>query len=182
MSNVASKSNPVTYLTNANTPDYDPDDWLINPDLTAVDGVPVYYWWYDSVEDEIIEMTQTQKDDYDASIKSQDLNVFLNGGITINSTDNVWTDIETVTLTAGTQISVEVLAEYRRTDAIEFAIKKSVFIYYHDGTDAAFDVAELYDIGLSGFLDMQMVVSGLDVTLQVRGGNNEDWDITASTV
>lgn len=32
------------YLQSVNTPDFDPADWIINPDLTAVAGQPVRYW------------------------------------------------------------------------------------------------------------------------------------------
>ena len=30
-----------------NTPDYDPADWIINPDLSAVSGEPNKYWIID---------------------------------------------------------------------------------------------------------------------------------------
>jgi len=33
-----------------NTPDYDPAEWLINPDLTAVEGSPKRYWLLDENE------------------------------------------------------------------------------------------------------------------------------------
>ena len=31
-------------LPSVNTPDYSPKDWIINPDLTAVNGFPSKYW------------------------------------------------------------------------------------------------------------------------------------------
>jgi hypothetical protein len=34
----------LLYLESVNTPDYDTDDWLINPDLSGVSGVECYYW------------------------------------------------------------------------------------------------------------------------------------------
>lgn len=50
------------YLKSVNTPDYSSDpDVLINPDISAVDLVPIRYW--KRVGDTIIEMTQGDKDE-----------------------------------------------------------------------------------------------------------------------
>lgn len=32
------------YIKSANTPDFDPADWIINPNLAAVVGQPIKYW------------------------------------------------------------------------------------------------------------------------------------------
>ena len=35
------------FIESVNTPDFDPADWIINPDLSAVAGNPVRYWIID---------------------------------------------------------------------------------------------------------------------------------------
>jgi len=87
MANVLHRTSKV-YLTSVNTPDYPEEDWVINPDLSAVENVPVRYWVVERIEipwvppvveegfpepdpepstwvDVIREMTQEEKDAYD---------------------------------------------------------------------------------------------------------------------
>ena len=33
-----------TYKRSVNTPDYDPAEWIINPDVSALSAVPARYW------------------------------------------------------------------------------------------------------------------------------------------
>jgi hypothetical protein len=49
-----------------NTPDYDEADWIINPDLSGVEGVLPHYWKISG--DDVVEMNQTEKDAVDADI------------------------------------------------------------------------------------------------------------------
>ena len=49
------------YLESVNTPDYDVADWIINPDLAAVDGISTKYWKITG--DSVSEMTPEEKDD-----------------------------------------------------------------------------------------------------------------------
>lgn len=51
-------------LFSVNTPDFPTTDWLINPDLTAVMGVPHEYWKVSG--DTVVEMSQSEKDEVDA--------------------------------------------------------------------------------------------------------------------
>jgi len=52
-------------IGSANTPDYPLVGWIIEPDLSAVAGVPVKYW---IITDDIIsEMSQPEKDVVDAT-------------------------------------------------------------------------------------------------------------------
>lgn len=51
-------------LASVNTPDFPTVDWIINPDLSAVAGVPVEYWKI--VGDVVSEMNQSEKDAVDA--------------------------------------------------------------------------------------------------------------------
>lgn len=44
MSNVLNKTTtPADYRLSVNTPDYDPAEWFIDPDVSAVAGVPMKY-------------------------------------------------------------------------------------------------------------------------------------------
>jgi len=53
------------YLGSVHTPDYSPVDWIIDPDLSSVIGVPSKYW---NISGDIItEMTQPEKDAVDAA-------------------------------------------------------------------------------------------------------------------
>jgi hypothetical protein len=65
MANVINRTT-YQYLQSVNTPDYNAGVWLINPDLSGVDGVPQKYWKV--VADTVVEMTQPEKDAVDASM------------------------------------------------------------------------------------------------------------------
>lgn len=52
------------FKRSVNTPEYDPATWIINPDLSAVQGVFRKYWKIDG--DTVSEMTQAEKDAVDA--------------------------------------------------------------------------------------------------------------------
>lgn len=55
------------YLQSVNTPDYDSvADKVVNPDLSALEAVPVKYWKHDSGS--IVEMIQAEKDAWDNSV------------------------------------------------------------------------------------------------------------------
>jgi hypothetical protein len=61
MANVLHRQSKL-YLESVNTPDYMDGNWVINPDLSAVDGVDSQYWIIDE-NDVIREMTQVEKDE-----------------------------------------------------------------------------------------------------------------------
>jgi hypothetical protein len=69
------------YRLSVNTPDFSVADWIINPDMSAVEGVNKKY--HKVVGDNITEMTQAEKDSVDAvdedarrsSIKSQAMEI-----------------------------------------------------------------------------------------------------------
>lgn len=56
------------YRRSVNTSDFDVADWIINPDLSSVVGVPNRYWVITG--DVVSEMTQGQKDALDAATLS----------------------------------------------------------------------------------------------------------------
>lgn len=56
------------FILSVNTPDYPVEDWIINPDLTAVEGIPQKYWKI--IGDTIVEMNQSEKDAVDLNIEN----------------------------------------------------------------------------------------------------------------
>lgn len=52
-------------------PDYPSQDWIHNPDLSPVDGVPEKYWKI--ISDQVLEMTQGEKDAADLTLEYLDL-------------------------------------------------------------------------------------------------------------
>lgn len=64
MANVLNRISKA-YLQSVNTPDFDELEWIINPDLTAVEGVPPCYWVIEG--DAVREMTVEEKAIYDAA-------------------------------------------------------------------------------------------------------------------
>lgn len=64
MSNVLHRTT-LQYLKSVNTPDYDSGTWVINPDMTPVDGVLTMYWVLTG--DVLSEMSQGEKDTVDAA-------------------------------------------------------------------------------------------------------------------
>lgn len=54
------------YIKSADTPQYPPVDWIINPDLSAVQNVPRHY--IKIVGNVVSEMSRTEKDVIDAGL------------------------------------------------------------------------------------------------------------------
>lgn len=67
MSDVVNRTT-CEYLKSVNTPDYPVEDWIINPDLSALEEVPQKYWKIDG--DNVLEMTQAEKDAVDEAIEA----------------------------------------------------------------------------------------------------------------
>jgi len=66
MANVVNRTAvPLQILYSVNTPDYDPADWIINPDLSILDTVPLKYCKVSG--DLIVEMTAAEKAAVDAA-------------------------------------------------------------------------------------------------------------------
>lgn len=59
MANVVNRTTKQ-YLVSVNTPDYPTEEWIINPNLSAVQNVDKKYWKIDG--DNVVEMTQAEKD------------------------------------------------------------------------------------------------------------------------
>ena len=53
-------------IRSVNTPDYNPVDWIINPDLSAVEGFPSIYW---TITGDVVTLqNQSERDATDAAI------------------------------------------------------------------------------------------------------------------
>lgn len=72
MANVLNRTT-LQYLKSVNTPDYDPADWIINPDLSAVNGVPKKYWKISG--NSVLEMTPQEKSDKDQELANTPTNI-----------------------------------------------------------------------------------------------------------
>lgn len=59
MSSVLNRTTGV-YLKRVHTPDYPVEDWVINPDLSTVSGIPTKHWFIDT-GDVLREMTTAEK-------------------------------------------------------------------------------------------------------------------------
>lgn len=92
MSNVVHRTT-LEYRISVNLPDYDPSEWLIDPDLSRVRGVPHRYWKINS-RDQVVEMSRSEKDAVDAQISLQRIRS-VEDRITIRraSDDTLW-DLE----------------------------------------------------------------------------------------
>lgn len=83
------------FLRSVNTPEYDPADWIVNPDLAAVAGVHRKYWKIDG--DTVLEMSTAEKQAVDDQEKQNLISgykvrvgdtfqiVFSDGGNTIKN-------------------------------------------------------------------------------------------------
>ena len=69
MARVVKKSD-FTIVESAYLPDYPTADWIHNPDLSPLSGVPTKYWKV--VSDQILEMTQAEKDAADLTLEYLD--------------------------------------------------------------------------------------------------------------
>jgi len=58
MANVIHRTT-LQYRRSVNTPDFQPKDWIANPDLSAVERLPRKYWAIDG--DRVVEMSEGQK-------------------------------------------------------------------------------------------------------------------------
>ncbi len=64
MANVLNRTTKV-FIASANTPDYPPAQWIINPDMSAVVGYPSQYWIITG--DVVTLMDQAARDAVDAA-------------------------------------------------------------------------------------------------------------------
>jgi hypothetical protein len=62
----------MEYRTSVNTPSYSEDTWLINPDLSAVNGVEKKYWKIEGDPEVVVEMSQAEKDIVDAALAADE--------------------------------------------------------------------------------------------------------------
>lgn len=65
MANVLNRTTKQ-YLTSVNTPDYPIAEWIVNPDISLVEGQPTRYWNISG--DSVSLMSQAEMDAVDATI------------------------------------------------------------------------------------------------------------------
>lgn len=79
MANVINKTT-LEIKNSVNTPDYNNDEWIINPNLDLVNGIPNKYWKIEN--DQVVEMTQQEKDNLDSdefyNLKTNKIHVLWN--------------------------------------------------------------------------------------------------------
>lgn len=75
----------LQYKTSVNTPEYSSNDWLISPDMTAVESVSPKYWKI--VDNSLVEMNQAEKDIVDAEISNRK-NLTIAGIMTLTKAGN----------------------------------------------------------------------------------------------
>ena len=102
MANVINRTTKQ-YLRSVNTPDFPVEDWIINPDLSALESVPQKYWKV--VGDTVVEMDQAEKDAVDAALAPK-VQVRFHGSSTIvqgqlNVVGGDWTSVGGVVTTPG---------------------------------------------------------------------------------
>ncbi len=68
MANILNRTSKV-FRSSVNTPDYPVSDWIINPDLSAVENVEVKYWIIEG--DTVREATATEKTQIDSDNLAQ---------------------------------------------------------------------------------------------------------------
>jgi hypothetical protein len=78
MANVLNRTTKE-YLESVNTPDYPVQDWIIDPDLTAVSGFPARYWVITG--DAVMLMDQAQRDALDATLLDQARDAAVNAAL-----------------------------------------------------------------------------------------------------
>lgn len=64
---VVERNGKLVYMQSVNTPDY--PTAIVNPDLSALQGVPIKYWKI--VAGAVVEMTQSEKNVVDAAIAAE---------------------------------------------------------------------------------------------------------------
>lgn len=81
MANVLNRTSLV-YLESVNTPEYDPSEWIINPDLSSVSDIPVSYWKI--VGDTVEAMSEEEREDFERVAPYRGLD--LDGAKTVKKT------------------------------------------------------------------------------------------------
>jgi hypothetical protein len=162
MANVLNRLTKI-YLQSVNTPDYPVNDWIVNPDLSNVAGVPSRYWKI--VGDTITEMSVEEKEELNepdrvGTIAKYDPDdeivpnrvIFLFASVRIHSFDGVSNTVEVVLLpnVANKYLKVEDgdvvemtsdekadVDAFVKTEKSRILIMSEVFQHFTSGSQAA---------------------------------------------
>jgi len=127
----AIQKSTMIYRESVNTPDFDNDEWILNPDLSAVTGVPRKYWKL--VGDEITEMSDAEKDAVDQPTSKEKVNAAIEfgkdlilefgsgnvaDGIPLEVTKAITKELEPITIALMTGTVTVALDEMRSLDSV----------------------------------------------------------------
>jgi len=120
----------LQYLQSINTPDYPDIDWIVNPDLSGLIGIPQKYWKI--VGDTVVQMDTTEQAAVDASIA--------------NATSAIGTNYLTTTYNSTNQLITETW--YRdRTGTGSYTTKVKETNYTYVGNSMTQAVTNYFSLG-----------------------------------
>lgn len=145
----------MIFRESVNTPEFDNDEWIINPDLSAVIGVPRKYWKL--VENEIVEMTAEEKAIVDQPTSKEKVNAAIEFGkdlilefgsgnvedsVPLEITKAITKELEPITIALMTGTVTVALDEMKKLDSVYiddmtkayFIAKMQAFIESRNGT------------------------------------------------
>lgn len=156
-------------IESVNTPNYSSEDWLINPDLSNVEGVDKKYWKIEN--DQIVEMDQAEKDIVDSAElaaykKNKNLSIdaktkeLIESGITYNN----------VLFSSSETAQNNWLAMDQLRDDLTYPFGVTTF----DDSEYTFqDAGELHTFVLVGFATIEPhYSSGRSLKIQVNGASS----------
>lgn len=121
----------MIFRESVNTPEFDNDEWIINPDLSAVIGVPRKYWKL--VENEIVEMTAEEKEIVDQPSSKEKVNAAIEFGkdlilefgsgnveasVPLEITKAITKELEPITIALMTGTVTVALDEMKKLDSV----------------------------------------------------------------
>ncbi len=177
MANVANRIT-AQYLTSVHTPSYPVEDWVINPDVSLLLGiVPNKYWKV--VGDDVLEMTQSEKDVVDEELRDTDLGNIADQSGVIITTDDTWTTMILSDMKPGDRKHFEFIIVSIRTDDEGYGVYKGTIGYGAETTIADYDATVIYVLSLGGNgLDRRIVNSLSQIGIQVKGVIGQTWEHT----
>ncbi len=127
----ALQKSTMIFRESVNTPEFDNDEWIINPDLSAVIGVPRKYWKL--VENEIVEMTAEEKAIVDQPTSKEKVNAAIEFGkdlilefgsgnveasVPLEITKAITKELEPITIALMTGTVTVALDEMKKLDSV----------------------------------------------------------------
>jgi hypothetical protein len=89
--------------------------------------------------------------------------------------DNLWTEIDRITLPAGISYKMEAVIDAKRMDSMGFHAFEYSAVAWHDSGVQVIGSIDM-NLGSTAALSVQAVADNNDVVFQVRGQTTETWD------